>query len=248
MKKLILAAHFSSSTFARYIHRSELGQPLWGPRSQPCVVTAEVDIVKAILRAKWSGQRHRMPGAAEAKAKLDLSEERLQAYRNEVRKELTCGMAQSLISVEYCEPHLIWSMDIFEKWHHGIKFHVLQVIDLGSRMKFDPLIKECALTGDEVADHINMLMHCHGAPLFLKRDNGSNLNSSSILAILNLFGEIPLNSPPYCPQYNGVMERSQGETKRYLRVLCKDKSKKWIFSALAFIWRFYEQITANGTC
>lgn len=189
-------------------------------------------MVKAILEKQWSGQHHRMPGLAEAKAKLNLSEEQLQRYRNEVREKLTCGMAQSLISVEYCEPHLIWSMDIFEKQHHGIKFHVLQVIDLGSRMKFDPLIKECALTGDEVADHINMLMHLHGAPLFLKRDNGANLNSVSILAILNLFGAIPVSSPPYCPQYNGVMERGQGETKRYLRVLCKDESKELdIFSA-----------------
>ena len=189
-------------------------------------------MVKAILQTQWSGQRHRMPGTAAAKAELHLSESQLQTYRNEVREELNRGMAQSLISVEYCEPHLIWSMDIFEKWHHGIKFHVLQVIDLGSRIKLEPLIKECAFTGDEIAEHINMLMHFHGAPLFLKRDNGTNLNSGSILEILNLFGAIPVNSPPYCPQYNGVMERSQGEIKRYLNVLCKDKTKDFdLFSA-----------------
>lgn len=205
---------------------------MWGPRGKPCVVTADADMVKAILKTQWSGQRHRMPGTAAAKAKVNVSEDQLQILRNELREELIHGMAQSLISVKYCEPHLIWSMDIFEKWHHGIKFHVLQVIDLGSRIKLEPLIKESALTGDEIAEHINMLMHFHGAPLFLKRDNGTNLNSDSILAILNLFGAIPVNSPPYCPRYNGVMERSQGETKRYLNVICKDETKEFdIFSA-----------------
>ena len=31
-----------------------------------------------------------------------------------------------------------------------------------------------AFTGEEVAEHLNYLMHKHEAPLFLKRDNGSN--------------------------------------------------------------------------
>lgn len=94
------------------------------------------------------------------------------------------GERKSMLSVEYCEAHLIWSMDIFEQVHRGVRFHVLQVIDLGSRMKLEPVIKPGAFTGEEVAEHLNYLMHKHGAPLFLKRDNGSNLNSSEVLSIL----------------------------------------------------------------
>ena len=68
-----------------------------------------------------------------------------------------------------------------------------------------------AFTGEEVAEHLNYLMHKHEAPLFLKRDNGSNLNSGEVLSILKMFAVIPFNSPPGFPQFNGVMERSQGE-------------------------------------
>ena len=236
LKKFILAGQFSQSTFARYLHRAELGPPLWGPRGKPCAITVENDTVKAVLKAQWNGQRHRMPGVAEAEAQTHFSAEQMRKFRNRVREELKLGMAHSLISVEYSEPHLIWSMDIFEKWHHGIKFHVLQVIDLGSRIKLDPLIKAKPITGEEVADHINMLMRCHGAPLFLKRDNGGNLNSSAVFSIMNLFGVIAFNSPPGCPQFNGVMERSQGEVKRYLNVMCHAQSNDLdVFSSCVYV-------------
>ena len=102
---------------------------------------------------------------------------------------------------------------------------MLQVIDLGSRMKLEPVIKPGAFTGEEVAEHLNYLMHKHEAPLFLKRDNGSNLNSSEVLSILKMFAVIPFNSPPGFPQFNGVMERSQGEIKRYLRAILKDREE-----------------------
>ena len=130
-----------------------------------------------------------------------------------------------MLSVEYCEAHLIWSMDIFEQVHRGVRFHVLQVIDLGSRVKLEPAVKPGAFTGEEVAEHLNYLMHKHEAPLFLKRDNGSNLNSGEVLSILKMFAVIPFNSPPGFPQFNGVMERSQGEIKRYLRAILKDREE-----------------------
>ena len=36
---------------------------------------------------------------------------------------------------------------------------------------------------------------------------------------------IPFTSPPGFPQFNGVMERSQGEIKRYLRAILKDREE-----------------------
>lgn len=45
---------------------------------------------------------------------------------------------------------LIWSMDIFEQVHHTVCFHMLQVIDLGSRRKLELTIKGGAFTGKEV--------------------------------------------------------------------------------------------------
>ena len=51
------------------------------------------------------------------------------------------------------------------------------------------------------------------------------LNSGEVLSILKMFAVIPFNSPPGFPQFNGVMERSQGEIKRYLRAILKDREK-----------------------
>ena len=40
-----------------------------------------------------------------------------------------------------------------------------------------------------------------------------------------MFAVIPFNSPPGFPQFNGVMERSQGEIKRYLHAILKNKEE-----------------------
>ena len=73
-------------------------------------------------------------------------------------------------------------MDIFIKWHHGIKFYVLQVIDLGSRIKLEPMIKEGDFTGEEVAEHINLLMlwswTCFA--VWINPDNGKVIKAESL--------------------------------------------------------------------
>ena len=65
----------------------------------------------------------------------------------------------------------------------------------------------------------------HGKRQRLCAVNGSNLNSREVLSILKMFAVIPFNSPPGFPQFNGVMERSQGEIKRYLHAILKNKEE-----------------------
>ena len=179
LKRFILGGQLSVSTFLRYEHRAALGQPLWGPRGKPRAVTMEDDVILQLLKQQLHGNRHRLRAVSAVHAQHpEYSTRRFQELANELRLKLLRGKRKSMLSVEYCEAHLIWSMDIFEQVHRGVRFHVLQVIDLGSRMKLEPAIKVGAFTGEEVADHLNYLMHKHEAPLFLKRDNGSNLNSS----------------------------------------------------------------------
>jgi hypothetical protein len=55
-----------------------------------------------------------------------------------------------------------------------------------------------------------------GAPLFCKRDNGANLNHAAVNDVLEQSMVIPLNSPPYTAPYNGAVEHTQGEFKRYI--------------------------------
>lgn len=199
---------------------------LWESRSGRAV-TMEDDVILQLLKQQQRhGNRHRLRAVSAVHAQHpEYSTRRFQELANELRFKLLRGERKSMLSVEYCEAHLIWSMDIFEQVHRGVRFHVLQVIDLGSRVKLEPAVKPGAFTGEEVAEHLNYLMHKHEAPLFLKRDNGSNLNSGEVLSILKMFAVIPFNSPPGFPQFNGVMERSQGEIKRYLRAILKDREE-----------------------
>jgi hypothetical protein len=56
----------------------------------------------------------------------------------------------------------------------------------------------------------------HGAPLFLKRDNGANLNGPEVAAALAAWHVLPLNSPVAYPMYNGGVERAQREIRTCL--------------------------------
>ena len=165
----------------------------------------------------------------------EYSTRRFQELANKLRLKLLRRERKSMLSVEYSEAHLIWSMDIFEQVHRGVRFHMLQVIDLGCRMKLKPAVKPGAFTGEEVAEHLNYLKHKHEVPLFLKRDNGSNLNSNKVFSIKKMFAVTPFNSPPGFPQFNGVMERSQGKIKRYLRAIQKDREELDSFAVMVHL-------------
>ena len=56
-----------------------------------------------------------------------------------------------------------------------------------------------------------------GPPLFLKRDNGGNMNHGAVNGILSEFFVLPLNSPEYYAPYNGAIEESQRELKACLQ-------------------------------
>lgn len=130
----VFAGQLSVSTFFRYEHRAALGEPLWGPRGKPRAVTMEDDVILQLLKQQQRhGNRHRLRAVSAVHAQHpEYSTRRFQELANELRFKLLRGERKSMLSVEYCEAHLIWSMDIFEQVHRGVRFHVLQVIDLGS--------------------------------------------------------------------------------------------------------------------
>jgi transposase InsO family protein len=70
------------------------------------------------------------------------------------------------------------------------------------------------LTGDAVAEHLDQLIHRHGPPLFLKRDNGAVWHTEAVDRVLAQFGVLPLDSPVYYPRYNGGLEKQIGDLKR----------------------------------
>jgi len=92
--------------------------------------------------------------------------------------------------------------------------------------------------GVEVAAHLKRLFPKFGLPLFLKIDNGGNLNHSSIQKLLASNHVLPLNSPAYCAPYNGAIEHTQGEFKACIKE-CAGK-----FSSFKEFFRLAE-ITAH---
>ena len=197
----------------------------------------EDDVILQLLKQQQlRGNRHRLRAVSVVHAQHpEYSTRRFQELANKLRLKLLRRERKSMLSVEYSEAHLIWSMDIFEQVHRGVRFHMLQVIDLGCRMKLKPAVKPGAFAGEEVAEHLNYLKHKHEVPLLLKRDNGSNLNSNKVFSILKMFAVIPFNSSPGFPQFNGVMERSQGKIKRYLRAIQKDREELDSFAVMVHV-------------
>jgi hypothetical protein len=102
----------------------------------------------------------------------------------------------------------VWAMD--EAVYAGCRWNL--VCDLASRYRFDLLLAP-DLPASRVIVHLQALLERFGAPLVIKRDNGSNLVHVDVDNLLEAYGVIGLTSPPRCPRYNGSVEYAQREIK-----------------------------------
>jgi len=110
----------------------------------------------------------------------------------------------------------VWSLDDMDFGYdeNGDRLRVHDVMDIGSRYMFEPLDSE-TLPAEKVAGNLDGLFHKNGAPIFVKSDCGSNLIvSDAVAGVLSKWSVIPLLSPPRYPQYNGVMERGQSDSRK----------------------------------
>jgi len=146
-----------------------------------------------------------------------LSRRELSRMVGQVRREVTADHRKNLRRIDWLVPGVVWAMDVTED-DLGMagKIHLHNTQDLGSRYKFPPLAGECPV-GEEVAGYLSEKFCRFGPPLFLKRDNGGNLNHGAVNGVLSEFFVLPLNSPEYYAPYNGAMEESQRELKACLR-------------------------------
>jgi hypothetical protein len=149
-----------------------------------------------------------------------ISRRNFQALVDVARREVMQEKKALERRIEWLIPGLVWSMDdAKEHWLDQQRFgHIHLLQDLGSRYKLRVLGDEVLAHGDKVAENLTLLCEKQGAPLFLKRDNASNLNHHAVNEVLDEFGVIPLNSPPYYPPYNGGIERAQMEMQQALEL------------------------------
>jgi transposase InsO family protein len=220
-----LSAHETSEVLGlgyrrllRWQHRAGAGVPalaLPGPKKSGPLPLEEVRAEVAALRH----HRCRTSGttAVYEKHQGAISRRELAHLVAEERGRQEGARRQVYRRVTWHQPNVAWAIDATERGRDrlGRKLYVHAVQDLCSRYRFAPLVA-LESRGAAVADHLGKLFRRHGAPLFLKRDNGSPLNCTEVDAVLADYGVIPLNSPAHYPRYNGAIERGIREVQEAL--------------------------------
>lgn len=157
-------------------------------------------------------------GALYARYGSTVSRRQLQRMVAMARHDLNTSNRQNLRRICWHVPNGAWSMDPCEYGQRdatGAKVYLNQMQDLASRYKFSPMTGEVPC-GEEISGYLTATFNRFGAPLFLKRDNGGNLNHTAVNDVLSDYYVLPLNSPVYYPPYNGAIEEAQTELKNGL--------------------------------
>jgi hypothetical protein len=154
-------------------------------------------------------------GALYTKYRDGLSRRELALKVEEERGKQRQEKQASKQQLRWKQPNLVWAIDATEyaRDGQGQKLWVHAVKDLASRYQLEPLTA-LESGGVAVAAHLERLFRSHGAPLLLKRDNGSVFNHHAVNEVLARWGVIPLNSPAYYAPYNGAIEQGIKELKK----------------------------------
>ena len=193
----------------RWRQRQRRGLPLWqcpGPKKSVPLDWAEF---YPLLRQLNHGRvRSQGTGKLYQEFADALSRRQLRRLVQDYRRDQLHKMKHIL----WLKSGLAWSCDATE---YGERWQIIPVQDLSSRYRFQPLVSD-RLNGLQIAAHLENLFRQHGAPLFLKRDNGSPFNNQYVDAVLARFGVLPLNNPPHFPRYNGAQEKGIRDLKAAL--------------------------------
>ena len=218
-RELCERAGVSYSSFMRWRERCCAGE---APVRRPGPAKTEpldFNSLQAKVEAMSHGRR-RTDGTRELyeEYKESISRRDLNALVKAERERQQQTRTREQIRIRWHVPRLVWAMDDTEYRpdRRYPKAYLHNVQDLGSRYKFGALVGLQLASGDEVVAHLAELFDRYGPPLFLKRDNGGNLNHHEVDRLLSTAMVIPLNSPCRYPQYNGSMERAQRDIKAIL--------------------------------
>ena len=118
--------------------------------------------------------------------------------------------------LEWRRPGTVWAADFKERREplEGRYSWILAVKDLASRcqLAWQPLVEA---TAEAVQATYTRLFEEHGPPLVLKSDNGGQFKADETKALLAQYAVVPLYSPKRHPQYNGGVERANGQLTGY---------------------------------
>jgi transposase InsO family protein len=135
-----------------------------------------------------------------------LREERPQARRYE--------MAGAMV---------MWSEDGTTLKDSAGKKELLLLQDERARYTLNRRLSAGPAKGEDVASYLKEAFQQHGAPLVLKQDNDSALNSPEVQRVCDEWGVVLLNSPPGYPPFNGKKERRFRDVKSFVRALLRHR-------------------------
>jgi len=207
------------SSFKRWRSRAANDQQVIARPGPKKVEPLDLEALREELRVMRHGRKRTAgTGALYQRYRDQISRRDLQRLVEEERRDRNRERNRIYNQVNWKVARLVWAMDDTEyrpfPSYPPASLHNVQ--DLGSRYKFRPLVGPSLATGEAVAANLLRLFEQHGPPLFLKRDNGGNLNHHLVNELLGAFLVIPVNSPCYYPQYNGGIEAAQREIKQQL--------------------------------
>lgn len=214
VEELARVTGLAYSSLRRWRERLARGKPVLckpGPKKiEPLDLERfgrELDkLVHGRKRSYGTAQLHRSFDEALSRREID------QAVRN-ARSQCNAFKTAQIQHLEWIIPNSVWAMD--DTMFAGRSGWIHTIRDLAARYQLEPITGKMA-TGEQVAAHLEKLFRRHGAPLFLKRDNGKNLNSKPVNELLAKWMVISINSPIQCPQYNGAIENAQKDWNRLM--------------------------------
>lgn len=213
------------TTYRRWRSRILNGQiPLNKPGPKPLKPLSLKKLDTGLSKLVHCRKRSLGVGELRAALKDTISRRELDVLVSLSRKDQLQRKRAKQFRLTWHLPGSVWSMDVFQSriLSTSQKGYVLSVQDLASGYKLPPLVTEKEPHGRQVTSHLSYLFHQFGSPLFLKRDNGGNLNQLSVNQLLSVDYVLPLNNPFHYAKYNGAIEHTQGEFKQQLRLRYRD--------------------------
>ena len=222
LRRVTGALDIPRATHYRKRHRFRNNAPIVNPPGPQKMVTADI----AALSGEISFLDHKTRATYGAPAlvlrhTLSISRRDFMALVHNHRICEVSDHRDGLYDVTWKHAGLVWSMDdTLYKYPdaNGDPLWIHHVRDIGAHYSFQPISGPSLLRGTEVGANILSIAKKNVASIFLKRDNGANLNTPDVDDALAELCIIPFNSPVAMPTYNGAMERSQGTLKAELEI------------------------------
>lgn len=190
------------ATVLRWRARSQAGEPVVQQPGAKKKQVVDVQTVKNKIAELVHGRQRTAGTTALYDQFADtLSRRRFQELVAEERQNIVDDMKR----IQWLLPGAAWSIDTTEYGPEKLKITPLR--DLASKYQLPTPLVEPREDGKTIALYLDLMFKKEGAPMFLKRDWGSPLNSAEVDEVLGAHLVLPLNSPPGYPRYNGSIER-----------------------------------------